>query len=51
VVKRTITPRFERGIPGSNPGWGTEQFKVQNEEFKIEDMGWVASLPILNSSF
>jgi hypothetical protein len=25
VVKRTITPRFERGIPGSNPGWGTGQ--------------------------
>jgi hypothetical protein len=23
VVKRIITPRFERGIPGSNPGWGT----------------------------
>lgn len=23
VVKRTIIPRFERGVPGSNPGRGT----------------------------
>jgi hypothetical protein len=25
MVKRTIIPRFERGVPGSNPGRGTSQ--------------------------
>jgi hypothetical protein len=31
VVKRTIIPRFERGVPGSNPGWGTLEEGMRDE--------------------
>ena len=29
MVKWTIIPRFERGVPGSNPGRGTDSPVVQ----------------------
>jgi hypothetical protein len=33
VVKRTIIPRFERGVPGSNPGRGAAGRKAETELF------------------
>jgi hypothetical protein len=43
MVKRTIIPRFERGVPGSNPGRGTGSPVVQRAG-RSHDMGKIAGL-------
>ena len=32
-----ITPRFERGVPGSNPGRSTQQWAVESGQWAVED--------------
>ena len=41
MVKRTIIPRFERGVPGSNPGRGIRSPVVQRAGHS-RDMGKIA---------
>jgi hypothetical protein len=41
MVKRTIIPRFERGVPGSNPGRGAYSPVVQQVGHS-RDMGKIA---------
>jgi hypothetical protein len=41
MVKRTIIPRFERGVPGSNPGRGADSPVVQRAGHS-RDMGKIA---------
>ena len=42
MVKRTIIPRFERGVPGSNPGRGTIASPVVQRAGHSRDMGKIA---------
>src|SRR5438046_126510 len=38
MVKRTIMPRFERGVPGSNPGRGTANGLVVQRPGQLPDV-------------